>query len=103
VGVIDEESIHECDILSPTDAVTGLCYVGSMIVSFALRQEQPTKAAMGFANLCGALPDIFKNHGPFPARLLGVGSSQFGCKRMKKWGFAAVAPDGQVIDLRPRM
>jgi|688.fasta_scaffold593086_2 hypothetical protein len=49
-----------------------------MIVSFALRQEQPTKAAMGFANLFGALPDIFKNNGPFPARLLGVGSSKVG-------------------------
>ncbi len=103
VGVIDEESIHERDILSPTDTVTGLWYVGSMIVSPTLRQEQPTKAAMVFAKLCGALPDIFKNHGPFPARLLGVGSSQFGCKLMKKWGFAPVAADEQAIDLRPRM
>ena len=103
VGVIDEESIHERDILSPTDTVTGLWYVGSMIVSPVLRQEQPTRAALAFASLCGALPEVFKNHGPFPARLLGVGSSQFGCKLMKKWGFAPVAADEQAIDLRPRM
>lgn len=103
VGVIDEESIHERDILSPADTVTGLWYVGSMIVSPVLRREQPTKAALVFASLCAALPAVFKNHGPFPARLLGVGSSQFGCKLMKKWGFAAVAPDEQAIDMRPRM
>lgn len=103
VGVIDEESIHERDILSPTDPVTGLWYVGSMIVSPELRREHPTKAALVFASLCGALPAVFKNHGPFPARLLGVGSSGFGCKIMKKWGFAAVVADEMAIDLRPRM
>lgn len=103
VGVIDEESIQERDILSPADTVTGLWYVGSMIVSPALRREQPTKAALTFASLCGALPSVFKNHGPFPARLLGVGSSEFGCKIMKKWGFAPVVADERAIDLRPRM
>jgi len=61
VGVIAEESIHERDILSPTDTVTGLWYLGSMIVSPALRQEQPTKAAKVFTSLCGALPTVFKN------------------------------------------
>jgi hypothetical protein len=103
VGVIDKEFIRERDILSPTDTVTGLWYVGSLIVSPALRQGQPTKAAMVFADLCVALPDTLKNHGPFPAGLLAVGSSQFGCKLMKKWGFAPVAPDEQAIDLRTKM
>ena len=74
-----------------------------MIVSPDLRQEKLARAALAFASLCGAVPEVFKNHGPFPARLLGVGSSQFGCKLMKKWGFAAVAADEQAIDLRPRM
>jgi hypothetical protein len=103
VGVIAEESIHEHDILSPTDRVTGLWYLGSMIVSPALRQEQQTKAAKVFTSLCGALPTVFKNHGPLPALLLEVGSSQFGCKLMKQWGFGAVARDRHAIDLRPRI
>ncbi len=103
VGVIDEESIEARDILSCTDDCTGLWYVGSMIVNPALRQKQPTRAALAFASLCNALPGIFKIHSPFPARVLGVGSSAFGSKLMKKWGFGPVQADVHAIDLRPRM
>jgi hypothetical protein len=102
-ALLPKKSIHERDILSPADTLTGLRYVGSMIVSPDLRQEKPARAALAFASLCGAVPEVFKNHGPFPARLLGVGSSEIGCKLMKKWGFVSVAPDEQAIDLRPRM
>lgn len=102
-GVIDEESIQARDILSCTDTPTGQWYVGSMIVEPALRQNQPTRAALAFASLCSALPGVFKKHSPFPARVLGVGSSAFGCKLMQKWGFEPVAADDEAIDLRPKM
>ena len=102
-GLIDEESIETRDILSCTDSPTGLWYVGSMIVQPALRQKQPTRAAMAFATLCSALPGVFKKNSPFPARVLGVGSSAFGGKLMHKWGFEHVMADQQAIDLRPRM
>jgi hypothetical protein len=103
VGVIDEESIEARHILSCTDVCTGLWYVGSMIVNPALRQNKPTRAALAFASLCNALPGVFKQHSTFPARVLGVGSSAFGSKLMKKWGFEPVQADAHAIDLRPRM
>lgn len=101
-GLIDEESLSADYILGRFQARTSLWYIGSIITNPARRAERPTASAIAFAAICNALPNFFRGHSEFPARVLGVGSSPFGKKLLSRWGFEPVVPAIGAIDLRPR-
>lgn len=101
-GAIAEESLAKQYILGRSDAQSGLWYIGSIITEPALRRDRPVRAALAFAAICNVLPYFFRNHTPFPSKVLGVGSSTFGKKLLTRWGFEPVVRDERAIDLRPR-
>lgn len=102
VGTIDEESLAAEHILGRTDERSSLWYIGSIITDPEIRAARPVAGAMAFASICNVLPEFFREHSKFPAKILGVGSSTFGKKLLTRWGFSPVTSDGLAIDLRPR-
>jgi hypothetical protein len=101
-GTIDEESIAAKYILSRSDQRSSLWYIGSIITDPSLRASRPIAAALAFTSICNVLPSFFSINSHFPAKVLGVGSSQFGKKLLTKWGFSPVSSAPNAIDLRPR-
>lgn len=101
-GVADEESLDKSNVLNRTEARTGLWYIGSIITDPKLRIKKSNRAAFAFVAICNAIPQFFKNHSIYPAKVLGVGSSDFGKKLLTKWGFEPIQHDENAIDLRPR-
>lgn len=102
IGTIDEESIAAKYILSGLDQRSSLWYIGSIITDPSLRASRPMAAALAFTSICNVLPSFFRSNSQFPAKVLGVGSSQFGKKLLTRWGFAPVSSAPNAIDLRPR-
>lgn len=102
VGTTDEESIAASHILARSEPRTSLWYIGSIITDPELRAKRPTAGAIAFARICNVLPGFFRAYSPFPAKVLGVGSSAFGKKLLTRWGFSPVESHPRAIDLRPR-
>lgn len=102
IGTVSEESIAEQFVLSRSDNRSRLWYIGSIITNPRIRRDRPISGALAFAAICNVLPSFFQQHTDFPAKVLGVGSSDFGKKLLTRWGFSPVERDRRAIDLRPR-
>lgn len=102
IGTVDEEALAEEHVLAASEVQTRCWYIGSIITSPALRSANPVVAAFLFAEICNMLPDFFRQSSHIPCVVLGVGSSSFGKKLLRRWSFTPVEADKNAIDLRPR-
>ena len=102
-GLIFEESLDAEHILTISDPPSLCWYLGSVITEPALRQfhSHSIKAALVLARISAQLPGIFKGQ-QFPAKMLGVASSDAGKKLLAKWEFLPIKRHESAIDFRPR-
>ncbi len=101
LGVSAEEEIAPEHILRVENEGSSCWYIGSIITRPTLRQEREMKAALVFSKICNEISNHFSNT-LCPARILGVGSTVFGNKLLRRHGFLPVTPSPIAIDLRPR-
>lgn len=100
-GVCAEEEIAPDHILRIENEGSGCWYIGSIITRPALRQEREMKAALVFSKICDEISNHFEDT-KRPSRILGVGSTVFGNKLLRRHGFMPVTASPLAIDLRPR-
>lgn len=100
-GIKAEEEICTDYVLSKTDEGTGYWYVGSVITDSTFRQIHTVKAAHTFSEIFKQVYQILNNV-KVPAKIMGVGSTDFGRKLLARHGFEPVASSPQAIDFRLR-
>jgi hypothetical protein len=100
-GIRAEEEICSEYILTPNDLGTGYWYVGSVITDPFLRSSSTYKAAQVFSEILRQTYLYFEDI-KLPAKVMGVGSTEFGKNLLVHHGFKPVLASSQAIDLRPR-
>lgn len=100
-GEAAEEEICAGYIINSRTEKSGCWYVGSIITEPGMREQRSVKAAQVFFKIYQQIYDIVLAS-PVPARVMGVGSTEFGATLMGKHKFFAVTPSVKARDLRPR-
>lgn len=100
-GEAAEEEICAGFIMNSRIEKSGCWYVGSIITEPSMRENRGTKAAQVFFKIYQQLYEILLAS-PVPARVMGVGSTDFGASLMGKHKFFAVTRSANARDLRPR-
>lgn len=100
-GDIAEEQFDYYQIITRNKPGSGLWYVGSVITSPELRTHNFVKSAYVFKSLFNEIYSALVAT-PYPARVMGVGSSEFGKKLLHRHGFELIEPSLTAKDLRPR-
>ena len=100
-GVKSEEEICSEYVLSNEDEGTGYWYVGSVITDSTFRRIHTVKAAHTFSEIFKQVYQML-NSVKVPAKIMGVGSTDFGRKLLARHGFELVAASPQATDFRPR-
>lgn len=100
-GIMAEEQIMNYQIVGREDPPSARWYVGSVITCPDLREVNHVRSAQVFMKLFHELYSVLLST-PYPAKVMGVGSSAFGEKLLERHGFVRVEPTAGAIDLRPR-
>ena len=100
-GVRAEEEIYADCVLSKNEPDTGYWYIGSIITDPTFRMNCAYQAAQTFSEILRQAYVYFEKVRP-PAKVMGVGSTEFGKKLLGQHGFKPITPSPKAIDLRPR-
>jgi hypothetical protein len=100
-GQMTEEQVLYYQIVGEGETPSARWYVGSMITSPELRQSNQVRSAFVFNKMFQSLYDVLLAT-QYPAKVMGVGSSEFGEKILMRHGFERITAAPTAVDLRPR-